>query len=151
VAEGTVEDRDAGGALGRRLPIGERDALLALPVPGVFSTITADGWVHSVPVHFFYGHDEFRFIAERDSVKVGNLRRTGRATLCVVATIDTERRYVTAEGPARIEERFTEDDLSALDERYGTGTGAADDDAYGGSITVVLRPERWIAWADIDD
>jgi len=43
-------------------------------------------------------------IAERGSVKVRNVLRRGRATLCVATTIHGERCYATVEGPARIEE-----------------------------------------------
>jgi hypothetical protein len=83
-------------------------------------------------------------------VKVRNVLRTGRATPCVVATIDGERSYVTVEGPARIEDGIAQQDLDALDRRYGTGSAAADGDDYAESITLVLRPERWIGWADRD-
>jgi len=151
VPDGIAEDHPSEEALGRRLSVAEREAVIALAVPGVFSTIAPDGWVHSVPVHFLYGPEGFRFIAERDSVKVRNVQRTGRATLCVVSTARADRRFVTAEGPAHIEERITDQDLTALDHRYGTDSGSAGDDGYRGSITVVLRPERWIAWADLED
>lgn len=136
--------------LGRRLAAEELRALLDLALPAVFSTVTPGGRVHSVPVHFVVVEGAIRLIAERGSVKVRNVLRTGRATLCVVATIDGERSYVTVEGPVRIEEGIAQQDLDALDRRYGTGSAAADDEEYAGSITLVLRPERWIGWADRD-
>jgi PPOX class probable F420-dependent enzyme len=136
--------------LARRLAADELRALLDLALPAVFSTVAPGGWVHSVPVHFVVVDGEVRLIAERGSVKVRNVLRTGRATLCVVATIDDERSYVTVEGPARIEDGITQQDLDALDRRYGTGSAAADDEAYAESITLILRPERWIGWADRD-
>jgi general stress protein 26 len=134
----------------RRLDAREREELLALPLPGVFSTVAATGWVHSVPVHFFHVHGEIRLVAERDAVKTRNVHRTGRATLCVVADVGSERRYVTVEGPVRVEDRISQIDLTALDQRYGYDSGSADDEEYAGSITLVLRPERWIGWADAD-
>ena len=135
----------------RQLTEAERDELLDLPLRGVFSTIADQGWIHSVPVHFLKGDGGLRFIAERDSVKYRNVRRTHRATLCVVTTVGAERRYVTVEGPVDIEDHVARSDLVALDRRYGRESADPDDDAYDGSLTFVLRPERWIAWADVDD
>ena len=132
----------------RRLSLVEQARLLDLALPAVFSTVAPGGWVHSVPVHFTTQDDEVRVIAEHASVKVGHVRRTGRATLCVVTDVDRERRYVTIEGPVRIEDGITQDDLDALCERYRFDPSSADDEAYSGSITLVLRPERWIGWAD---
>lgn len=72
------------------------------------------------------------------------------ATLCVVATIDGERSYVTVEGLARIEDGIAQQRFDALDRRHGLDAAAADDDAHAGSITLVLHPERWIGWTDRD-
>ena len=83
----------------RPLADAERIALLALPLPGVFSTVAPDGSVHSVPIHFVFIDDDRVHRSESDSVKVRNARRTGRATLCVTTTVDAEPRYVTVEGP----------------------------------------------------
>jgi hypothetical protein len=139
-------------AFGRRpLTEAERDQLLDLPLPGVFSTIAEGGWIHSVPVHFRPSDGTLRLIAERGSVKDRNVRRTHRATLCVATTVDAERRYVTVEGPVDIEDHVARSDLTALDRRYGRESADPDDEVYEGSLTLVLRPERWIAWADLDD
>lgn len=135
----------------RRLTVAERDELLDLPLPGVFSTLADEGWIHSVPVHFLPRDGTLRFIAERGSVKHRNVRRTQRGTLCVATTVGAERRYVTVEGAVDIEDRVARSDLAALDRRYGRESADPDDDAYDGSLTFVLRPERWIAWADVDD
>ena len=48
---------------------------------------------------------ERRFIAERDSMKYRNVRRTHRGTLFVATTVGMERRYVTVES-VDIEERI---------------------------------------------
>ena len=148
---GTASEPDAPDPiLGRRLAHEEQRALLDRALPAVFSTVASGGRVHSVPVHFVFVEGEIRIVAERGSVKVGNVRRTGRATLCVVATIDDERCYVTLEGPTRIEDGIAQQDLDALDRRYGHASAAADEKEYAQSITLVLRPERWIGWADRD-
>jgi Pyridoxamine 5'-phosphate oxidase len=145
-----MSERD--DVFGRRpLTEAERDELLDLPLPGVFSTIADEGWIHSVPVHFLPRDGALRFIGERDSVKYRNVRRTRRGTLCVATTVGVERRYVTVEGPVAIEDHVRQLDLAALDRRYGRESADPDDEAYDRSLTFVLRPERWIAWADADD
>ena len=128
----------------------ERRALLDLALPAVFSTVAPDGSVHSVPVHYLFTDERFRFIAEDGSAKVRNARHSGRGTLCVTATVDGERRYVTAEGPVEIEERVVEVDLVALDRRYERESPSAEDEAYADTVTVVLHPERWLGRADAD-
>jgi hypothetical protein len=129
----------------------EREELLGLPLTGVFSSITSAGWFHSVPMHFLPRDGELRMVAGRDSVKDRNVRRTGRATLCVATTVEAERRYASAEGSIRIKDRVTQRDLDALDRRYARESADPATGAYDQSVTLVLRPERWIAWADYDD
>ncbi|HET6712620.1 MAG TPA: pyridoxamine 5'-phosphate oxidase family protein [Actinomycetota bacterium] len=136
--------------LDRPLADAERVALLDLPLPAVFSTVAADGSVHSVPIHFVFIDGEIRFIAEKGSVKVRNALRTGRATLCVTADVDGERRYVTVEGPVRIEDGLDQADLEALDLRYGRDSGSAADEEYADTVTLVVRPDRWLGRADSD-
>jgi pyridoxamine 5'-phosphate oxidase-like protein len=135
----------------RRLTAAEQEHLLALPVPGVLSTIADEGWIHSVPVHFHVHDQEIRIIAERDAVKTRNVGRTGRATMCVVTTGEDERRYVMLEGPVAIEERVSDEDLELLDTKYGFERDGDDAVSFQGSITLVMRPERRIAWADFDE
>jgi hypothetical protein len=67
----------------------------------VFSSITDTGWIHSVPVHFLPRDGEMRIVAEGDSVKYSEYRRSGRATLCVATTVQAGRRYVSAGLPRR--------------------------------------------------
>jgi PPOX class probable F420-dependent enzyme len=128
----------------------ERIAILDLPLPAVFSTVSLDGSVHSVPIHFVFIDDEVRFIAESGSAKVRNARRTGRATLCVTATVEGERRYVSLEGSVRIEDELTQADLEALDHRYGGDSGSITDEEYADAVTLAVRPYRWLCRADID-
>jgi len=143
-----IEGPDA--SLDHPLDDAERRALLDLALPAVFSTVAPDGSVHSVPVHYLFIGERFRFIAEDGSVKVRNARHSGRGTLCVTATVEGERRYVTAEGPVEIEEGVTQPDLDALDHRYQRESPSADDEAHAATVTVVLRPERWLGRADAD-
>jgi hypothetical protein len=145
--DGSTRDRQMGR---RPLTESERSELLDLPVPAVFSTLTRGGTIHSVPVHFLSRDAELRIIAERDSVKCRNARRTGRATMCVVATVGPERRYATMEGRLRIDERVEDRDLAMLGRRYGLELGRAADDDYADSVTLTLLPEGWIAWTDFD-
>jgi hypothetical protein len=135
----------------RRLTPAEQEHLLALPLPGVLSTIADEDRIHSVPVHFHVHDQEIRIIAERDAVKTRNIRRTGRGTMCVVTSIEDERRYVMLEGPVTILDRVSDEDLELLDTKYGFERDTADANTFQGSVTLVLRPERRIAWADFDE
>jgi PPOX class probable F420-dependent enzyme len=148
------EERDAFGR--RRLTDEERTELLHAPLIAIWSTLDADGRIHSVPVH--YVHDAsagtLRVFTERDSVKAGNAQRTGRATLCVQTALDDghDRRYVTAEGPVAVEPA-SNDDLQALHRAYSPDDDVqtADDDVdLNQAVVLVLRPRRWIAWSDAD-
>jgi hypothetical protein len=135
----------------RRLTAGEQEHLLTSPLPGVFSTLAEEGWIHSVPVHFHRQDEEIRIIAERDAVKTRNVRRTGRATMCVATTVEDERRYVMLEGPVAIHELVSDEDLELLDAKYGFERDETDSASFQGSVTLVLQPERRIAWADFDE
>ena len=71
-----------------------------------------------MPVHFVRRDNELRVLTGLDSIKSKNARASGRATLCVEMTLDgTDRRYVTAEGPVRVEEPVLLEDVLALAER----------------------------------
>jgi hypothetical protein len=144
------ETRDGYGR--RPLTASERDQLLDLPLAGVFSTLTIEGRIHSVPVHFLPVGGELRVLTEPDSTKCRNARRSGRATMCVETTVGAaDRRFVSAEGSVSIEQPASLEDLTALHRRYGWDGGEELDPAsYAASVILVLRPERWIAWSDAD-
>ena len=95
---------------------------------------------------------ELRVLTGRDSVKSRNARASGRATLCVEMTLDgTDRRFVTAEGPVRVEQPVLLEDVLALAERYGGHyAGYPNLDSYGEGVILVLEAEQWIAWSDAD-
>jgi len=136
----------------RRLTRDESVALLSRPVAGVFSTLHAGGWIHSVPVHFLFSGGEVRILAETGAVKVRNAARTGQATLCVEVTEGPVRSFVSVCGPVVSRPPSLAGDLAPLDERYGRTDFSAgwDEAAYADALILVLRPERWIAWADWD-
>ncbi|MEV6849512.1 pyridoxamine 5'-phosphate oxidase family protein [Actinoplanes sp. NPDC051411] len=134
----------------RRLTRDESVALLARPLTGVFSTVHAAGWIHSVPVHFLFAEGEIRVVAEAGAVKSRNAARSGQATLCVDLTEETVRSYVSVSGPVSIRRTLPAPDLLALDLKYGRTDYAAGFDDYPDAVMLVLRAERWIAWADWD-
>ncbi|MDT4911008.1 MAG: hypothetical protein QOC66_136 [Pseudonocardiales bacterium] len=144
------DDRDAYGR--RRLTDDERGDLLDQPLTAIWSTLTAAGRIHSVPVHFMHVGGEIRVLTERGSVKCRNADRAGRATLCVEMTVNgTDRRYVTAEGPVRLDGPVPADTLMELNQRYGRqDIDPFDEESYADSVTMVLTPEHWIAWSDAD-
>ena len=143
-------DRDDHGR--RRLTDEERGELLDLPLTAVWSTLTATGRIHSVPVHFMHVGGELHVMTERHSVKCRNAVRVGHATLCVETTVNgTDRRYAMAEGPVRIEGPVSANALMELAQRYGRqDLDPFDEHTYANSVIVVLTPEHWIAWSDAD-
>ncbi|MFD0516622.1 pyridoxamine 5'-phosphate oxidase family protein [Paractinoplanes durhamensis] len=136
----------------RRLSRDESIALLARPVTGVFSTLHEAGWIHSVPVHFRYAGGEILVLAEAAAVKSRNAVRSGHATLCVDVTDGPVRSYVSVSGPVTTRRPPPMADLVALDEKYGRDdfAGGWDADDLAAALLLVLRAERWIAWADWD-
>ena len=135
----------------RRLTCEECRELLARPVAGVFSSLAEQGWIHSVPVHFLHPDGEIRICCRTSSVKAANVDRSRRGTLCVAVANGPERRYMTVEGPARVERPANARDLAALDEKYSRADTAGWAEAnYAGEAAVVITPVRWIAWSDWD-
>ena len=136
---------------GRRLTPAERIELLDLPLTGVWSTVSSTGGVHAVPVHFVRSGEQVRVLTQRDSVKFRNSVRAGRATLCVHVTLaGDDRRYVTLEGPVRVEPAVQRQDLARLDRKYDRDDAAFfEAPEYRDSVILVLSPERTIAWSDV--
>jgi hypothetical protein len=136
----------------RRLSRDECVDLLSRPLVGVFSTLHAGGWIHSVPVHFLFVDGEVRILAEAGAVKSRNVARTGQATLCVEVTEGPVRSFVSVSGPVTARRPPHATDLLALDERYGRTDFSSgwDEAALAAALILLLRPNRWIAWADWD-
>ena len=68
---------------------------------GVATSITANGRAQSTVVSTAVLDGKVGFASRPRTVKLKNIRRTGRATLTVIKL--DNRRYVTVEGPASIE------------------------------------------------
>lgn len=133
----------------------EVDAFLRSPVrPGILATVRADGRAHAAPIWFDVDDDgTLLFTTGEDTVKGRNLRRAGRASLCV----QDDRppfSFVTVEGPVTLVDDLGE--VRAWAGRIGgryMGTDRADE--YGerngvpGELLVRLTPEHVVAAADV--
>jgi len=127
----------------------EREAFLAGVHVGVVAIDDGDRAPLTVPVWYAYEPGgEVRFITGGDSRKAGCLARAGRASLCA-QTESAPYQYVSVEGTVTIEPGIDPDERRAIARRYlgdelgdayyeGTAADAA------GSVTVRLRPERWL-------
>jgi Pyridoxamine 5'-phosphate oxidase len=136
----------------RRLSRAECVELLSRPLAGVFSSLAEAGWIHSVPVYFAYLDGEIRILSDAGAVKTRNAVRTGRATLCVEVTDGPVRSFVSVSGTVTVRRPPALADLVALDRRYSRTDFSSgwDEAAFAAAVMLVLRPERWIAWADWD-
>jgi general stress protein 26 len=143
---------DAADPNKRRLTRDEAVELLERPLVGVFSSLSAGGWIHSVPVHFLYVEDEVRFLAGAGDVKTRNVERTGQGTLCVETTEGSTRSFVSVSGPASVRRPPDAADLRALDATYSRTDSAEgwDDESFAAAVMIHLTIERLIAWADWD-
>jgi PPOX class probable F420-dependent enzyme len=122
---------------------------------GKLATVRADGRPHVVPIWFVLDGDDLVFNTGADTVKGRNLRRTGRACLCV----DDERppfAYVMVEGPVTLSEDVEAMlPLSkAIGARYmgaerGAEFGARN--AVPGELLVRLHAEHVVALAGVAD
>lgn len=145
-----VDEEDPGK---RRLTRAEAVGLLSHPLVGVFSSLSSEGWIHSVPVHFLYAGDRVSFLAGARDVKTHNVERTGHGTLCVEVTEGKTRSFVSVSGPALVRRPPGAPELRALDQRYGRGDFAAAGDhesTVAEAVMIVISADRWIAWADWD-
>ncbi len=124
-----------------------RDLFLERPETGVLSTIAANGSVHSVPVWYRWDGESAHIVTGRDSVKVRNIRKTGRATLCVDRR-EGRLAYVTIEGPVEIVDPLTKEERLALRAHYQGEAEARAVVEKGGHeemVLLLLRPEKWIS------
>jgi hypothetical protein len=136
----------------RRLTRDEAVELLSRPLAGVFSSLSAAGWIHSVPVHFLYADDQVRFLAGAQDVKTRNIERTGQGTLCVEVTEGGTRSYVSVSGPVTTRRPPAVSDLRALDRRYSRDDFVEgwDTEAFAAAVMIIIAVDRWIAWTDWD-
>ena len=77
---------------------------------------------------------------------------TGQGTLCVETTQGSTRSYVSVSGSVTVRRGPEARDLRALDQRYARQDFVAgwDDESFASAVMIVVRIERWIAWADWD-
>ena len=122
---------------------------------GKLATVRKDGRPHVMPVWFLLDGDDVLFNTGADTVKGRNLRREGRASLCV----DDDRppfAFVTISGPVELVEDVAEVRrwATAIGARY---MGAERAEEFGarngvpGELLVRLRAERVIAEAGVAD
>ncbi len=124
------------------------------PRPGVLATVRADGRPHAAPVWYALDDDgSVVFTTGAQTVKGRNLRRSGRAALCVqddrppVTFVTVEGPVVLSDDPADVR-RWA----ARLGGRY---MGAALADAYGarngvpGELLVRLVVERAVSARDV--
>jgi hypothetical protein len=121
---------------------------------GKLATVRADGTPHVTPVWFVLdGEGRIAFNTGEDTLKARNLRRSGRASLCV----DEERppyAFVRVDGPVTIEDdpgRMLEI-ATRIGGRY-MGADRAEEfgrrNAVQGELLVRIAPERVVAVAGV--
>jgi PPOX class probable F420-dependent enzyme len=122
--------------------------------PAVLATVRADGRAHLAPIWFDVDDDgSIVWNTGESTVKGRNLRRTGRASLC----IDDDQppyAFVTIEGPVTIDDNLEE--VRAWAARLGGRYMGADRaEEYGarngvpGELVVRLHPEKVISAVDL--
>jgi PPOX class probable F420-dependent enzyme len=133
----------------------EVQAFLRSPVrPGILATVRADGRAHAAPIWFDVDDDgSIVFNTGEDTVKGRNLRRSGRASLCVQDD-QPPFSFVAVEGPVTIH-----DDLDLVGTWAarigGRYMGADRADEFGqrngvpGELLVRLVPDHVVAAADV--
>ena len=122
----------------------ERDAFLADVHVGVLAVNNEGQGPHALPIWYQYVDGEVLVRVGRESVKANLVRAAGRASLTVQSEV-APYKYVSVEGPARVEER-AHDDLVAAVRYLGPELGkwyADNNDTSAEGVTIVLRPERW--------
>lgn len=130
-----------------------QEFLLGSVRTATLATVRADGRPHAAPIWYDLDGDTFVFMTSEESVKGKNLRRDGRATLC----IDDERppfHFVVAEGTA--EASADDPDLLYWATRIGGRYMGQDKaEAFGrrnaapGELLVRLVPTKVISQANV--
>jgi PPOX class probable F420-dependent enzyme len=133
------------------MTVEEREAYLAGLHVGVVSVAGGDGRAPlAVPMWYRYEPGGLvSFITGEGSRKTAALRDTGRCTLCV-QTEDPPYRYVTIEGPVVAIEPVDDEERRLIARRYlgvegGDAYMAATPDEPRSSVTVRMRPQRWLS------
>ena len=114
---------------------------LAERLLGVLSTVGRDGLPHAVPVEVVvYGGKVYAW-SESDSVKVANVRRTGKAAMLGYKG----RAAALVRGQARV---LTEDNASYTDITRQFLTKYHREESYGNDVLIEIAPDRATAWEE---
>ncbi|MFB6093110.1 MAG: pyridoxamine 5'-phosphate oxidase family protein [Haloquadratum sp.] len=111
-----------------------------------FASVGPDGLPHVVPVAFAIVDGQLCFETDADSVKVKNVRATGKAAAVVDAGESefSQHRGVQWRGPARVvDERAFEEAIER--ELFGTVKSVPDAGTHE-RVKVALEPERTVSW-----
>lgn len=127
----------------------EREAFLAATHVAMISVAEEGRGPLTLPVWYRYAPGgEVRVVTGRSSRKLALIRRAARMSLCVQSETPPYR-YVSIEGPTRVEAPDYELDIRQVALRY---LGAELGEAYlqltaaenENAVAVVLKPERWL-------
>ncbi|MGH3276909.1 MAG: pyridoxamine 5'-phosphate oxidase family protein [Streptosporangiaceae bacterium] len=133
-----------------RMSPAEREEFLAGVHVGVLSVVSPAGGSGPLTVPVWYSYEpggKVSLVTGRTSRKAMAIQAAGRFSLCA----QDERppyRYVTAEGPATVEEA-TRDERRSIARRYlgpedGDAFIAADPDDDSVSVMIRMTPEHWL-------
>ena len=108
----------------------QRAEFAAKPQGAVLATVDDKGRAHAVPVIYLFENGEFMVITERGSKKHRNAVLSGRASLCMNGW--PQFRYVTVEGPMRVEDPVSYETRLRLHTHYRGEEAALKATADGG-------------------
>ena len=104
----------------------EMDAFLQEPYLAIVATLGPDGFPHLTPVWHHFDGVRFMLLCEPFTVKVRNLKRDRRVSLCI-PTDDKPARYVLAQGTATVSDDWNPELLREMSLRY---VGAEEGEQY---------------------
>ena len=122
----------------------EREAYLADVHIGVLAIDQPGRGPHALPIWYQYENGEVVVRVDKDSIKAKLVEAAGRASLTVQTEV-APYKYVSVEGPARVEDR-PHDDLAAAVRYLGPELGKwyADENPTGETgVSIVITPEHW--------
>ncbi len=129
----------------------EVEALLVELHVAVITTLNGDGSPQSTPVWYMPETDVIWVIADRDSLKVRNLKRDSRVSI-MIASDSSPYRYVVFRGEATLRDIETLEFPSRMAKRYLGETGGArymaDVDPHPPSTIIEVTRNRSATWVD---
>ena len=106
--------------MARPMAADEMDAFLREPYLAIVATLGPDGVPHLTPVWHHFDGRRFLLLCEPFTVKVRNLKRDRRVSLCI-ATDGEPARYVLAQGTATVSDDWDPELLRAMSLKYVGG------------------------------